>query len=771
MSAQSNQLVATQPNQEYQFRDVAPAFPSELKMLNRWVVRNAKKLPFSAFEEDENLGTIDSSDGQYQADYDTALGALEQTTKYSGLGFVFNYADGLTGVDFDDCVNAETRKIRPDIQSILARTDSYSEFSPSGTGLHIIVKGWQFPIGPEDQQGAKVGKAEIYSGKRYFTVSGDHIPGTPASVNIRNLDWLYERIVKNKEFVVAKTSSNPGSESDCDSSCVVTKKSTAITTKYETLMNGTIVRSKENNSQDFAIEDDGQILSYESQSSADYALLRLIADKLNTEDAEVIKSEFLKSPLGQRNKAAKGDYIDRSIAKLLKSYKTAKPREVTEADLEVDSISSPVEHTLTDQEYEAELDEEYPVIPLAEQAGPSWDDGILYGPTGEFIKKASQYNEAHPAGMLLDLLVALGNIFGRNPYFNINSTRHYTNESLARAGDSSYSRKGGGRDAIDEPLRFIDPAWFNNRVMSGFGSPEAIISNLRDDTEQQRLDKKTNSFIKTRVPGIADKRLCIREGELASVFVLASKPESRADIVLRDAWDGKPIRNIVKGKTDGISNSAVCMEPHISISGDTTRSELIAKMPSGADENGFGNRFLYCYVYRVKLCPNGGPPIDWTNEIIYFHEAVQFAKEQKYVPLSPAARKLSVRMYLEIENDKLPGLAGKMTSRAAAHIRRLALIYAMCDKSPVVESKHLQAAKRLWDYCSESARYIFNKYTKEQLYILRYAEKKGMVDLKKIREELFHRNKLAGWIKAQVDDLVRHGYLLQTGNTIKFIKK
>src|SRR6267154_745998 len=111
MSAQPNQLVATQPSQEYQFKDVAPAFPSELKMLSRWIVRNASKLPFSAFEEDEHLGTIDSSDEKYQADYDTALGALEQTTRYSGLGFVFNYADGFTGVDFDDCVDAETKEI------------------------------------------------------------------------------------------------------------------------------------------------------------------------------------------------------------------------------------------------------------------------------------------------------------------------------------------------------------------------------------------------------------------------------------------------------------------------------------------------------------------------------------------------------------------------------------------------------------------------------------------------------------------------------------
>jgi Protein of unknown function (DUF3987) len=373
--------------------------------------------------------------------------------------------------------------------------------------------------------------------------------------------------------------------------------------------------------------------------------------------------------------------------------------------------------------------------------------------------------------MLLDLLVALGNMFGRGPYFNISSTKHFTNEFLARVGDSSYSRKGTGRDAIDALLRLLDLDWFCNRVMSGFGSPEAIISNVRDGSEQERFNKKSNGFTRIKVPGITDKRLCIREGELASVFVLASKPDSRADVVLRDGWDGKPLRNVVKGATDGVNNSAICMEPQLSISGDTTRHELVRKMPPGADQNGFANRFLYCYVYRVKLCPNGGPVIDWGQELIQFYEIIQFAKNQKCVGLSPSAKKAWMRMYLEIENNKVPGAAGSMTSRAAAHIRRLALIYALIDMSDVVEPKHLHAARALWDYCSESAEYIFNRYTRDQLHILQFVEVRREVNLSDIRDGLFHRNKLIGWIKAQVGELVRGGYLAQAGDTVKFVKR
>ena len=61
--------------------------------------------------------------------------------------------------------------------------------------------------------------------------------------------------------------------------------------------------------------------------------------------------------------------------------------------------------------------------------------------------------------------------------------------------------------------------------------PDPFVSNV--------FNKKLGTFENVKTPGVDDKRLCIREGELASVFQLASKQESRADIVLRDGWDGR----------------------------------------------------------------------------------------------------------------------------------------------------------------------------------------------------------------------------------------
>ena len=220
----------------------------------------------------------------------------------------------------------------------------------------------------------------------------------------------------------------------------------------------------------------------------------------------------------------------------------------------------------------------------------------MYGDAGKLVLKASEYNESHPAGMLVDFLVSLGSIIGRSPHFAVGDTMHYTNEFFIRVGDTARSRKGTGRDAMDAILRHVDPAWYSSRIENGFGSGEAIIGRIRDSFEQV-IRQRDNTFKGLVVPGVDDKRLCIREGEAASILVLASKPDSRADIILRDGWDGKVLRNVVKGNSrDGINSSAKCENPHLSISADTTISELRAKMPSGAEANGFGNRFLY-YVY------------------------------------------------------------------------------------------------------------------------------------------------------------------------------
>lgn len=419
------------------------------------------------------------------------------------------------------------------------------------------------------------------------------------------------------------------------------------------------------------------------------------------------------------------------------------------------------QYALTREEYDEQLEKEYPVIPLKIGPGPSWDDEIMYGVVGEMVRKIAVYNEAHPAGIYLDFLVSLGSIIGHDPYFNVNSTRHCTNEFLARVGDTSKSRKGTGREEVNRVLSMIDPRWFTECSASGFGSAEAIIYNIRDDAVKQVRKQRSNTFENVPIQGVKDKRLMIREGELASVFQLAGKRESRADIVLRDGWDSVPLNNKVKGNTNGINNSASVQHPHISISADTTRHELMSKMPPGADSNGFGNRFLYCYVTRVKMCPQGGPIPDLIEEVERLGRAIALARCAGCVGLSTAARKLWGRMYQKLEEESSIGstLACSMMARGPAHVRRLALILCLLDEPEAVggfqvEVEHLRAAKAIWDYCAESTRFIFGGLTREQQSIHDWLTRIGSKTVSEITQQLFHKNRKVEWVRHQVNALI-----------------
>ena len=112
------------------------------------------------------------SDPSTWGSFQTALGDVENG-KCDGLGIVLG--DGFTGVDLDKCRDSSTGVIEPWALDIVKDLDSYTEISPSGSGLHILVHG-ELPPGRRRR-----GRVEMYSDGRYFTVTGEHVEGTPQS--------------------------------------------------------------------------------------------------------------------------------------------------------------------------------------------------------------------------------------------------------------------------------------------------------------------------------------------------------------------------------------------------------------------------------------------------------------------------------------------------------------------------------------------------------------------------------------------------------------
>lgn len=145
--------------------------PDELKQLDNWCVwkfenRNGKrtKIPFNA----ETGEFAKSNDKSTWSSYETAVNA----EGVDGIGFFFE--PPYLGIDIDDIDDDLHRFKQGDkLDNIVSEFNeafkSYTEVSPSGNGLHIIVKG-KIPGSRR-----RKGNIEMYDSGRFFTMTGKNI--------------------------------------------------------------------------------------------------------------------------------------------------------------------------------------------------------------------------------------------------------------------------------------------------------------------------------------------------------------------------------------------------------------------------------------------------------------------------------------------------------------------------------------------------------------------------------------------------------------------
>lgn len=81
-----------------------------------------------------------SNDPTSWGTYDQAVEACDHYG-YSGIGFMFWPGADVVGVDIDHCYDPETKQFSEVAQAVMAKQPTYIEFSPSGTGVHLLFKG------------------------------------------------------------------------------------------------------------------------------------------------------------------------------------------------------------------------------------------------------------------------------------------------------------------------------------------------------------------------------------------------------------------------------------------------------------------------------------------------------------------------------------------------------------------------------------------------------------------------------------------------------
>ncbi|MGD0945871.1 MAG: hypothetical protein ABSA52_00455 [Candidatus Binatia bacterium] len=267
-----------------------PNIPSELRALPRWVAwhyveraGHVTKVPICA----RTGGAASATDPATWCDY-VAVAAYARAHD-CGVGYVLG--DGITGVDLDHCIT-DTGELEAWAREIVAELDSYTETSPSGRGVHVLVRG------AVPGRRRRTGKIEVYDRDRYFCVSGRHLAGTPQIIEERSdaLAGLHRRVFGVEDGTTAARSA--------------TLAATLCSSDSEIIERARGARNGEH----FRRLWGGDASGYASASEADLALCSMLA--WHTDDADQIARLVAQSGLA-RQKWERPDYRERTVAAAL----------------------------------------------------------------------------------------------------------------------------------------------------------------------------------------------------------------------------------------------------------------------------------------------------------------------------------------------------------------------------------------------------------------------------------------------------------------------
>jgi len=353
-----------------------------------------------------------------------------------------------------------------------------------------------------------------------------------------------------------------------------------------------------------------------------------------------------------------------------------------------------------------------------DRRGPDTWDSIPYpqpigavgfhGIAGEYIRLVEPHTEADPNFMLLYFLCAAGNVIGRGPHVRAGGDQHSANLYVCAVGSTSSGRKGSATAPVEILFRTVDNKWSARIQAGGLSSGEGLVYAVRDPTYSREETDGRYREVESD-PGVLDKRLFVRQSEFHGALQNMKRNGNNLSAMIRDGWDRGELNSMTKNSPLHATNA------HISIVASITPEELRRSLADEID-NGFANRFLWCCSKRSKYLPSGGRLFDLDLTDFRNRFGLRLDQVKKYTDIrrDPEAEELWGRdnsnrgMYAELCRER-PGLFGAVTARAAPQVLRLALILALLDGKDLISATHLTAAREIWRYCEESARFIFGE--------------------------------------------------------------
>jgi hypothetical protein len=260
------------------------------------VPRNPSNGYQASATDPQTWGTLESAVARYES------GAVD------GIGFVVTPDDPYVGIDVDDCRNPLSGEIAPWVLDWITRFASYTEISPSGTGVRIWIEADSLLPGGKYGRRTYVGNLgiEVYGAERYLTVTGHRLSGSPATIEPRQ-EVLVEFLT-----AVGIVDDEPRSRS-------------ADTPRTPPLSDETVLRLAKNakNREKFQRLWEGDTSDYHGDvSRADQALCFLLS--FYTQDPEQIDRLFRRSGL-YRDKWERDGYREQTIDNALERDEVYRP--------------------------------------------------------------------------------------------------------------------------------------------------------------------------------------------------------------------------------------------------------------------------------------------------------------------------------------------------------------------------------------------------------------------------------------------------------------
>ncbi|VXB08114.1 DUF3987 domain-containing protein [Nocardioides sp. AX2bis] len=327
---------------------------------------------------------------------------------------------------------------------------------------------------------------------------------------------------------------------------------------------------------------------------------------------------------------------------------------------------------------------------------PRLAEDAYHGLAGDIVHSLEPLTEASGPAMLLTLLVTYSAMAGQNAFVYVGPKKHYPLLYGVVIGRSARDRKGTSAAAVRPVIDAADtatPFMTERQIRGGIQSGEALI--------QAAVGSSTAGATSSASP---DQRLLVVEEEYARLLTVAGREGSTLSTTLRSAWDS----DVLSARTK--TQALTAEHAHVAVLGQVTTAELTKLLKPVDVTNGYANRFLHVLSHRTCLLPEPGRLPDQVVGVLggRLREAIDFAHGGSEIMRSAAFTRAWDRLYRVVESQPSGGMVyDSLTARASAYQLRLALVYALLDRSETLEEVHLRAAAALWDYCEASVAHIW----------------------------------------------------------------